>query len=125
MLIKVALTAVLAVLIGSHAAGGFRLRQFLRPALPGRPVDGRAHELFRTGLAGRRDADPAAHRHHQRVEWAWTADALLSMNPNLHLYALDQRGAGATDLPAYRSAAGQSPIYASPAPISPTICWRS
>ena len=33
------------------------------------------------------------------LEWAWTADALLSMDPNLHLYALDQRGSGATDLP--------------------------
>jgi pimeloyl-ACP methyl ester carboxylesterase len=33
------------------------------------------------------------------VEWAWTAGALLSMDPNLHVFALDQRGAGATDLP--------------------------
>jgi pimeloyl-ACP methyl ester carboxylesterase len=33
------------------------------------------------------------------VEWAWTAGALLSMDPALHIYALDQRGAGATDLP--------------------------
>jgi pimeloyl-ACP methyl ester carboxylesterase len=33
------------------------------------------------------------------VEWAWTAGALLELNPKLHLYALDQRGAGATDLP--------------------------
>lgn len=32
-------------------------------------------------------------------DWAWTADALLRLNPNLHLYALDQRGAGTTDLP--------------------------
>jgi len=33
------------------------------------------------------------------VEWTWTAAALLSMDPNLHIYALDQRGAGATSLP--------------------------
>jgi pimeloyl-ACP methyl ester carboxylesterase len=33
------------------------------------------------------------------VEWAWTAGALLELDPNLHVYALDQRGAGATDLP--------------------------
>jgi pimeloyl-ACP methyl ester carboxylesterase len=33
------------------------------------------------------------------VEWAWTVDALLSIDPNLHVYALDQRGAGATGLP--------------------------
>jgi pimeloyl-ACP methyl ester carboxylesterase len=33
------------------------------------------------------------------VEWAWTANALLSLNPHLHVYALDQRGAGLTDLP--------------------------
>ena len=33
------------------------------------------------------------------VEWAWTAAALLSIDPKLHLYALDQRGAGATGLP--------------------------
>jgi pimeloyl-ACP methyl ester carboxylesterase len=33
------------------------------------------------------------------LEWAWTADALLRMDPDLHVYALDQRGAGATDLP--------------------------
>jgi len=33
------------------------------------------------------------------VEWTWTAAALLSMDPNLHIYALDQRGAGATGLP--------------------------
>jgi pimeloyl-ACP methyl ester carboxylesterase len=33
------------------------------------------------------------------VEWAWTTAALLQLNPNLHIYALDQRGSGATDLP--------------------------
>ncbi|MGC1521000.1 MAG: alpha/beta hydrolase [Steroidobacteraceae bacterium] len=33
------------------------------------------------------------------VEWAWTARELLRLDPALHLYALDQRGAGATDLP--------------------------
>src|SRR5215470_4412853 len=33
------------------------------------------------------------------VEWAWTVNALLSVDPDLHIYALDQRGAGATDLP--------------------------
>jgi pimeloyl-ACP methyl ester carboxylesterase len=33
------------------------------------------------------------------VEWAWTARELLRLDPGLHLYALDQRGAGATDLP--------------------------
>jgi pimeloyl-ACP methyl ester carboxylesterase len=33
------------------------------------------------------------------VEWAWTAAALLSRDSDLHVYALDQRGAGETDLP--------------------------
>jgi pimeloyl-ACP methyl ester carboxylesterase len=33
------------------------------------------------------------------VEWAWTAAALLNLDPNLHVYALDQRGSGATGLP--------------------------
>jgi len=33
------------------------------------------------------------------VEWAWTAAALLELDPHLHVYALDQRGAGMTDLP--------------------------
>jgi pimeloyl-ACP methyl ester carboxylesterase len=33
------------------------------------------------------------------VEWAWTVEALLRRNPNLHVYALDQRGAGQTELP--------------------------
>jgi pimeloyl-ACP methyl ester carboxylesterase len=33
------------------------------------------------------------------VEWAWTAAALLRLDSNLHVYALDQRGSGATDLP--------------------------
>lgn len=33
------------------------------------------------------------------VDWAWTGAALVSMDPKLHLYALDQRGAGATELP--------------------------
>jgi len=33
------------------------------------------------------------------IEWAWTAAALLKLDPNLHLYALDQRGSGATGLP--------------------------
>jgi pimeloyl-ACP methyl ester carboxylesterase len=33
------------------------------------------------------------------VEWTWTAAALLRLDPNLHIYALDQRGAGATGLP--------------------------
>jgi pimeloyl-ACP methyl ester carboxylesterase len=34
------------------------------------------------------------------VEWAWTVAALVRLNPTLHVYALDQRGAGTTDLPA-------------------------
>jgi pimeloyl-ACP methyl ester carboxylesterase len=33
------------------------------------------------------------------VEWAWTVNALIRRNPNLHIYALDQRGAGQTELP--------------------------
>ena len=33
------------------------------------------------------------------VEWTWTAAELLRLDPNLHIYALDQRGAGATGLP--------------------------
>jgi pimeloyl-ACP methyl ester carboxylesterase len=33
------------------------------------------------------------------TEWAWTANALLHLDPDLHVFALDQRGAGATDLP--------------------------
>jgi pimeloyl-ACP methyl ester carboxylesterase len=33
------------------------------------------------------------------IEWAWTAAALLTLDPALHLYALDQRGSGATGLP--------------------------
>jgi pimeloyl-ACP methyl ester carboxylesterase len=33
------------------------------------------------------------------LEWAWTVNALLSLDPGLHVFALDQRGAGATDLP--------------------------
>jgi pimeloyl-ACP methyl ester carboxylesterase len=33
------------------------------------------------------------------VEWAWTANALARLNPNLHMFALDQRGAGSSDLP--------------------------
>jgi pimeloyl-ACP methyl ester carboxylesterase len=33
------------------------------------------------------------------VEWAWTVAALVNIDPTLHIYALDQRGAGATDLP--------------------------
>jgi pimeloyl-ACP methyl ester carboxylesterase len=33
------------------------------------------------------------------VEWAWTARELLRLDPDLHLYVLDQRGSGATSLP--------------------------
>jgi pimeloyl-ACP methyl ester carboxylesterase len=33
------------------------------------------------------------------VDWAWTGAALVSMDHELHIYALDQRGAGATELP--------------------------
>jgi pimeloyl-ACP methyl ester carboxylesterase len=33
------------------------------------------------------------------VEWAWTARELLRLDPDLHLYVLDQRGSGATGLP--------------------------
>lgn len=33
------------------------------------------------------------------VEWAWTADALTGLDPGLHLYAIDQRGTGDTNLP--------------------------
>jgi len=33
------------------------------------------------------------------VEWAWTTASLLHLDSNLHVYALDQRGSGATGLP--------------------------
>ena len=33
------------------------------------------------------------------VDWAWTAQALAALQPGYHIIALDQRGAGATDLP--------------------------
>jgi len=33
------------------------------------------------------------------VEWAWTVAALIRLDPALHIYAIDQRGAGTTDLP--------------------------
>jgi pimeloyl-ACP methyl ester carboxylesterase len=33
------------------------------------------------------------------VEWAWTVAALAQLDPALHIYAIDQRGAGSTDLP--------------------------
>jgi pimeloyl-ACP methyl ester carboxylesterase len=33
------------------------------------------------------------------VDWAWTGAALVGMDPKLRIYALDQRGAGATELP--------------------------
>jgi len=33
------------------------------------------------------------------VEWAWTVQALLELDPGYHVFALDQRGAGGTDLP--------------------------
>jgi non-heme chloroperoxidase len=33
------------------------------------------------------------------VEWAWTVAALTHLDPALHVYAIDQRGAGTTDLP--------------------------
>jgi pimeloyl-ACP methyl ester carboxylesterase len=36
------------------------------------------------------------------VEWAWTTAALLNLDAKLHVYALDQRGSGATDLPQTR-----------------------
>ncbi len=33
------------------------------------------------------------------VEWAWTAHELARLDPGIHIFALDQRGAGETDLP--------------------------
>ena len=33
------------------------------------------------------------------VEWAWTVNEILRRDPQLHVLALDQRGAGASDLP--------------------------
>jgi pimeloyl-ACP methyl ester carboxylesterase len=33
------------------------------------------------------------------VEWTWTVNALTGLDPSLHVYALDQRGAGTTELP--------------------------
>src|SRR5579872_1253673 len=33
------------------------------------------------------------------VDWTWMATALARLDPQLHIYALDQRGAGATELP--------------------------
>lgn len=33
------------------------------------------------------------------VEWNWTVNALAELDPGLHIYALDQRGAGTTGLP--------------------------
>jgi pimeloyl-ACP methyl ester carboxylesterase len=33
------------------------------------------------------------------VEWAWTAHELARLDPGIRIFALDQRGAGSTDLP--------------------------
>ncbi len=33
------------------------------------------------------------------VEWAWTTHELAKIDPGIHIFALDQRGAGETDLP--------------------------
>lgn len=33
------------------------------------------------------------------LEWAWTVNALLKLDSQLHVFALDQRGAGYTELP--------------------------
>jgi pimeloyl-ACP methyl ester carboxylesterase len=52
--------------------------------------------------AGGRDGDTLILLHTDTtsaVEWAWTVEALLRRNPDLHVYALDQRGAGQTELP--------------------------
>ena len=42
------------------------------------------------------------------VEWAWTVAELVRLNPTLHVFALDQRGAGTTELPA-RAACWSTP----------------
>jgi len=55
-----------------------------------------------------RDLDPAAHGHDQRRRVGVDRGRLLRINPKLHIYALDQRGAGATDLPE-RAACRSSP----------------
>ncbi len=96
---KMALTAMLACLIGTPAAaasdcGNFFGQHCLVDLSTGvhmsyfdlGPPGGEALILLHTDTTG-------------AVEWAWTANALLNMNPNVRLYALDQRGSGATDLP--------------------------
>jgi pimeloyl-ACP methyl ester carboxylesterase len=51
---------------------------------------------------GARDGEPLIFLHTDStsaVEWAWTVEALLRLNPRLHVFALDQRGSGSTTLP--------------------------
>ena len=52
------------------------------------------------------------------VEWAWTAAALMRLNATLHVYALDQRGAGATGLPHTERCWSTPNLYITPADLA-------
>jgi pimeloyl-ACP methyl ester carboxylesterase len=100
MHIKVALTAVLAMLIGSHIAAASDCGNFFGQHCLVDLSTGVHMSYFELGSP---DGETLILLHTDTtsaLEWAWTADALLSMDPHIHLYALDQRGSGATDLPA-------------------------
>jgi pimeloyl-ACP methyl ester carboxylesterase len=55
------------------------------------------------------------------LEWAWTVNALLSLDPGLHIFALDQRGAGATDLPDSRRCWATPNLCITPADLAADI----
>jgi pimeloyl-ACP methyl ester carboxylesterase len=100
MRIVIALPALLALSLGSMPADGASEcgNFFGQRCLVNLPT-GVHMSYFDLGPA---DAESAIFLHTDTtsaLEWAWTVEALLSMAPNLHVYALDQRGAGSSDLP--------------------------
>jgi pimeloyl-ACP methyl ester carboxylesterase len=93
----------LVALILSHAAGAAECANFFGQ---------RCRTTLATGVhmsyfeAGQSDGETLIFLHTDTtsaVEWAWTVAALLELDPALHVFALDQRGAGDTDLPATRA----------------------
>lgn len=97
---KTALTAMLAWLVGSHIAVASDCGNFFGQHCRVDLSTGVHMSYFELGSSAGETLILLHTDTTSALEWAWTADALLSMDSNLHLYALDQRGSGATDLPA-------------------------
>jgi pimeloyl-ACP methyl ester carboxylesterase len=91
--------ALVALLLAAHAAMAAGCDNFFGQRCRVQLPTGIAMSYFETGPA---DGETLIFLHTDTtsaVDWAWTVQALAQSDPDLRLIALDQRGAGLTELP--------------------------